>query len=113
MNEPSECAAKQPAREWAGCHHLEIPAGSGRSGQLDVLALQATGLGTGWTLTVVGFFQFAMSFCHDDAIRETFLSAAVRQGRRNILETGKDTVSLATGKPPSVALEPVFAKTGG
>ncbi|MEY4187371.1 MAG: hypothetical protein RIT02_2405 [Planctomycetota bacterium] len=37
----------------------------------------------------------------------------LRQGRRNILETGKDTVSLATGKPPSVALEPVFAKTGG
>gem|GEM_PF-3637122 len=80
MNELSECAAKQPDRNWAGCHHLEIPAGSGRSGQLDVLAFQATGLGTGWTLTVVGFFQFAISFCHDDTIRETFLSAAVAAG---------------------------------
>lgn len=38
-------------------------------GQLDVLALQATGLGAGRALTVVSFFQFAMSFCHDDSIQ--------------------------------------------
>jgi hypothetical protein len=61
---------------------LENQACSGRSGQLDVLAFQATGLGAGWTLTVVGFFQFAMSFCHDDAIREIFLPAATAAGAK-------------------------------
>jgi len=40
------------------------------SGQLHVLALQAAGLGTGRSLAVVSFFQFAMSFCHDDSIQK-------------------------------------------
>jgi hypothetical protein len=34
-----------------------------------------------------------------------------RLGEIRILETEKDTVSLATGKPPSRPVEPVFAKT--
>lgn len=78
-----------------------------------MLTLQATGFGAGWTLTVVGFFQFAMSFCHDDAIRSLFCLQRLRQERRNILETRKDTESQVTGEPSSVALDPVFAKTGG